>query len=240
VYRQDAHAKKNKNCANETVDTDGMHVEYANAVYINIVNIPTPAEVFAPSQSEYSEILRLGPFTRSYQNVVPILQPVAVKASTFLMWRHFGGKVIALAGSLQRDPARLTLAEMARGVLGRVGVHSPASYLDIRDPIPGCDTKSNDDMHKIMSRIEADTITDFQHYKLPSDGLRPVASPETTVNFDHSKSRRAHPHAHPRAHPHAHRRAHRCAHRRTHRRAHRCAHRRAHRRAHPCAHPRAR
>ena len=158
--------------AAERVDASGDLIALVSIVIVNSLELHVPALLAGGICPRLSALLQLkGPYTRPFTDVMPALEPNAVRASLLQMTRETGCWILDTADAFNlNDVSQHTIASMARALAGRPNLQISKSPITFHKPIIDCDTKAHKDAIKFMTFFETKTPKPHGVIILAGDG----------------------------------------------------------------------
>ena len=202
------HSRK-KDLALQHIDGTGAKfgMAWQKETFFNFFRVPLPSALVRLTQGDLDLIRAVGPFTKGYGGAYTLLQPSRVRCAypdhhhkcithsaagaqvkrMLHMWcTHFGAQILLVASRNGCSVAELPPAQIARAFLARPDIDPGGkTCIEIGKPIVPCDTKSYDDMHKIMAAYREDAEGSLLRLKAKpghsTDGLQPEESIEDMI-----------------------------------------------------------
>ena len=139
----------------ERLTAAGMPTVVRSTTVLNCVQRHVPFTLGMLTPVEVAEITEKGPYTEDYRNILPVLQPAAVKVE---LWTGLG-ELIELTERCVENLPNASVEQLSRAMLERkpqaLGGPSPFYILP---SIQDCDTKSFNDVFKFMPVLWAQCL----------------------------------------------------------------------------------
>ena len=137
----------------ERTDATGMPIKIVNHVYVNCVQVLIPHSFPRLTAGEMLLIARHGPYTEPFENIMPPLAPARAQQEL----RDCSAEVLSSIRDQLPDgtpPSDISLKQIADGIFGRPDTDPRGpTPIKITPPCLKTDTKSYDDMMRIVSHI---------------------------------------------------------------------------------------
>lgn len=151
--------KRGRRQSVETVDGAGLPMEISHEVYINSINVPVPESCGRLSDADVHRIrLNYGSaYTEPFNNILEPLRPTVVKQSLVDFCKDACASIERAAQQKGvADGSMLTLRELADALFGRPNIQNGgATFFEVNEPLMKTDTKSYQDMFRILSFIRS-------------------------------------------------------------------------------------
>ena len=124
------------------------------ATYVNVIYIPVPRALTAPSLQEELSVLA-NPYSEGSDGAFPMIQKVTLSE----IFATFPVLINSVARRLGVRPWELNVGQLARAIAGRPAVNPGTKHdLHVTKPLQPCNTQSCEDNTKISDYIEKTTI----------------------------------------------------------------------------------
>ena len=148
--------KRGRRQSVERVDAAGLPMEIAHEVYINSITVPVPSACGHLSDGDLACIRANhgSAYTEPFNNALLPLRPAAVKQSLVEFAQDACASVEMAALHKGCDTSGLTMREVAEALFGRPIVQNGGpTYFLVNEPLMKTDTKSYEDMYKLLSHL---------------------------------------------------------------------------------------